>query len=347
MPIRTAEDYGSLAGANAAPAINAQITAEGRFILPPGDFKVQDSILPGKHGGASYGAGKEVSRLIANGMAGTSVFKASNPNAYIRHDYHDFGVVGDGTVVDGVTSACDHAMDWTLGSGRLVYQSSFRNLNLSGLGSAFKAPSAFSITLDRVDTWSVDGHGFEMGGGNTTLLQGCYAHKVGTGKAGYRIRTSATLVSCNGLDADNDCMWGHFGDNGPSKAVYQITLVGCNVEDFGSVGIGLEYTGHITFHRTGFLARSTGTYECAVKALNGSPHYLEFNIGSGAGSKGATRTAAREIVSAGGSMNIRVHARTSPDVFREYVSAAGLVHRNAEDAVKYTSYLTNTLELNL
>jgi hypothetical protein len=119
------------------------------------------------------------------------------------------------------------------------------------------------------------------------------------------------------------------------------------MEDFGSVGIGLEYTGHMTLHRSAFLARATGSYECAIKALNSGPHHLEFNIGSGAGSKGATRTAARELVSAGGVFNVRSHALQSPWAWREYVSAAGAIHRNAEDAVKYTSYLTNTLELNL
>jgi len=347
MPILTAEDYGSLAGANAAPAINAQIAAEGRFILPPGDFNVQDSILPGKQGGASYGAGKEVSRLIANGMAGTSVFKSPNQNAYIRHDYRDFGVVGDGTVVNGVTSACDHAMDWTMASNRRLYQSSFRNMNLASMNSAFKAPFEFSINMDRVDTWSVEGHGFEIGGGNTTLLQNCYAHRVGPGKAGYRIRTSAVMIACNGIDLGEDRLWGHFGDNSDTKGIYRITLIGCNIEDWGQNAIWLEYNGNLVFQRTGFQARPSGTYECAIKAISAGPHYLEFDIGSSVISKGATRTAAREIVSTAGSMNIRVHALNSPSSLNEYVSAVGQIHRNAEDAVKYTSYLKNTLELNL
>ncbi len=111
-------------------------------------------------------------------------------------------------------------------------------------GNGIELVREWTSRLDYVSVDNVGGNAFDLQGGNTTLLVGCYAHRVGRGKAGYRIHTGRpVLLSCNGLDIgdsdEND--WGVFGDQPSSGDVrssgVQATLIGCNIEDFLTRGL--------------------------------------------------------------------------------------------------------------
>ncbi len=111
-------------------------------------------------------------------------------------------------------------------------------------GNGIELLREWASRLDYVTVDNVGGNAFDLQGGNTTLLVGCYAHRVGRGKAGYRIHTGRpVLLSCNGLDIgdsdEND--WGVFGDHTASGDArvsgVQATLIGCNIEDFLTRGL--------------------------------------------------------------------------------------------------------------
>lgn len=316
-----ADAYGSLSGSNASPAIQAQVDREGRFVLPAGDFRVQDPIVmpEGANGGASYGAGQEKSRLIADDMTGTAVIKCGQTH-HVRLAMSDFGIVGNGTVVSGITTACDHAMDLSVGSAFFLNRSQFRGLNLKSNNTAFKATREFSTHLERVDAHSVSGHCFELSGDVGTSLHNCYAGRIGAGKAGYRIRKTATLIACNGVDETvNDCFWGWFGDNtSGSEAVYEIQMIGCNLEDFGTVGLKLEYSGLIVLDKSTFFERAAGTYRCAILAANGAEHFINIGPYTRNLSKGATQTGEKLIISDGGTVFIDVVSTAVTPQFTEY-----------------------------
>lgn len=300
----TSQTYGSVSGANASPAIQAQVNAEGRFVLPPGDFKIQDPIVfpESANGGWSYGAGQEKSRLIADGLDGTSVIKVGQTHL-VRLAMSDFGIVGNGTVVNGITTACDHALDLSVGAGFYLNRGHFQRLNLKSNDDAFYAPREFSTLLERVDAHSVSGHCFYLGGSVATQLNNCYAGRVGASKAGFRILTGSTLIACNGVDEQtNDCYWGWFGDDGSVKGVYRIGLIGCNAEDFGSVGLRLDYSGWIKLEGVTTYPRATGTYRCVILAANGAEHFFQIDLGTMNVSKGATHTGESLIISDAGTM---------------------------------------------
>lgn len=309
----TVEDYGAV-GDNIADdtvAIQKMIDDRGYFRLLAKTYKITDTIKVPSHaqnikaiGSLWSGEGMELSILNCVGMAGKAAI-AGDGAGYYRLIMRDFGVIGD----------ADQAIKFT--TSHAFYQSKFENLILrSQAGTAFECLEHFSTSWDNVQVWSFGtpgvplsgGHGFHIEGGNSTVMTNCYVHTLnkGNGKCGYRIRSSATLIACNGVDAGD--VWGIFGDvagyeAGSSNATFQIRLIGCNIEDFDTYAIGLMFTGAITFDGTFFVAKASGTYETLLKG-NLSGNISQWRLterGSGFVTKGSTQSGPAPVL--GGSSN--------------------------------------------
>lgn len=270
-------------------AIQSMLNSVGYFRLPIGTYKITDSLtipLTSSLGAIFAGEGMEKSVINCVGMTGKPAIKNAAAGLY-RVVMVDFSVTGD----------CDNAINFD--STALVYQSRFEDLVLSSsAGSCFVCLDHFSTLWSNVHVSSVSGHGFDIEGGNSTTLTNCYAHTftLGNGKAGYRIRNNAVLISCNGVDQGD--IWGIFGDavgysTGSTNRQFEIRLIGCNVEDFNAYAIGLIYTGRIDLIGTTFTAKTSGTFETLLKGdVSATPisSWTLIERGSIYQSKGATKT---------------------------------------------------------
>lgn len=294
-------DYGEIGGANASAAVQAMVDETGGFQLPLGTFTCQDPIVVPAHSetllsiGARFsGQGKEKSILRAVDMAGTDLIKASGvADGLYRVHMADFQADGD----------ADRAVAFDLsdaeGDQSILYESSFTDMVLSsGAGPSFYANKHFATRWVGLSLNSDEDNAIEIGGGNSTLLANCYAHKAGTGKAGFRIWGGGTLLECVGVDSSVS-YWGHFGRVSP-VAYYSIQIIGGNAEDFGDIGVRLSNSGHIDFKRFPFVAKKTGSFETYIKTEDTNVHYITRDHISSFVSKGATRTGAADVVHAVG-----------------------------------------------
>lgn len=165
--------------------------------------------------------------------------------------------------------------------------SRIRILDMGGRGFFDEAP-AFCSVIDNVQVDNCLDHAFDTVGGNTTLFIHCYAQRVPTaGKAGYRIHGGTpTLINCNGINAGD--YWGLFGDllaeDGEDRYCVP-TLIGCNIEDFATVGLRNKRSG-VHLINTTFVAPATGT----VKALlvDGANNRGVLDHGNAFSTKGAS-----------------------------------------------------------
>jgi len=290
-------------------ALQAMIDDVGYFRLPEGTFPVTDElVIPSSPAGSTWaGEGMTRSQILASGMAGKSVLRVANPAALHRLIMRDFRIYGD----------ADHAINLT--TTNQVFQSEFRNLHLTSVaGSTFVATEHFSTAWYNVQTYSTGGHGFELEGGNSTVLVNCYAHNSGPGKAGYRIKAAATLIGCNGVDVGD--VWGIFGastaaDGANSK--HEIVLIGCNLEDFQTHAIELRFNGSLTMDRTSFVAKSSGTYETLIKGdVDGGSGWRIYERACSSSTKGATMSGASRILHKATPGLIDVSAAMFPDYYR-------------------------------
>ena len=301
-------------------AIQAMINAVGFFRLPLGAYKITDTLtIPNQISLISIGAlfageGMEKSVINCVGMVGKPAIKNAAAGLY-RVVMQDFAINGD----------CDNAINFDLTA--LVYQSQFENLVLSsGAGSCFVCRDHFSSAWNNVHVSSVGGHGFDLEGGNSTTLSNCYAHTftLGNGKAGYRIRSNATLISCNGVDSGD--VWGIFGDTvgyetGSVNFQFETRLIGCNIEDFDVYAIGLLFTGRFEMIGTTFTAKATGTYETLLKGNVTAPitNWQFIERGTRTQSKGSTRSGASSVLCGNPSL-FDSAAGAFPDYFNNTVS---------------------------
>jgi hypothetical protein len=316
------KDYGAVGDgvADDTLAIQAMIDSVGYFRLPLGTYKITDTLtIPNQVSLLSIGAlfsgeGMEKSVINCVGMVGKPAIKNAAAGLY-RVVMQDFGINGN----------CDNAINFDLTA--LVYQSNFENLVLSsGAGSCFVCRDHFSSAWNNVHVSSLGGHGFDLEGGNSTTLSNCYAHTftLGNGKAGYRIRNNAVLISCNGVDSGD--VWGIFGDTigyetGSINFQFEIRLIGCNIEDFDVYAVGLLFTGRFEMIGTTFTAKAAGTYETLIKGNVTAPitNWQFIERGTRSQSKGSTRSGASSVLCGNPSL-FDSAAGAFPDYFNNTVS---------------------------
>ena len=225
--------------------------------FPAGTYKITDSLSLSTTTFDYIISGDGMGQSVINavGLTGKPAFKKADAGQYFRAVLKDFGVTGD----------ADTCIDLDGTGVFFAFQCVFENLFLVSVADdAFKSNLEFSCTWRNVHVSSTSGHGFRLQGGNTTLLERCYAHNVpGVGKAGYRIYSGATLIDCNGVDSGET--WGHFGANtaegDPVNGLYQISLIGCNIEAYTVTGLNLRFNGWLNTDNCNFTKPSTGTIQ--------------------------------------------------------------------------------------
>lgn len=179
---------------NSTAAIQNALNVGADVYLPPGTYQITTALTNGVSGRRIYGAGPSASILRPVGAIATLVNSA--PLSIVVMD--NFGISGDSTTLDGISQA----------SGTTVAGSRFENLTVTVGGRAFYLPQEFNIQLVNCHGSSYNNNVFELQGGNTTSLQGCYAHQVPVGCYGYRIYCGAHLDSCTGIDTPAGGDWG-------------------------------------------------------------------------------------------------------------------------------------------
>jgi len=285
---------------------------DGVFCAPREEktYKITDTLkLPtgDTFGYVVCGAGMEQTKFHCVGMTGKPGIAKEEPGEYLRCTLRDFGVYGD----------CDSAIDLD-GTGVFwTFQSMFENLDLISAGSdAFKCNLQFNCLWTNVHVSSTSGHGFNLLGGPSTTLQNCYAHNVtGSGKAGYRIHSGATLINCNGLDSGET--WGYFGadttEGDPANQQFNISMIGCNIEAFTVRGLNCRFNGWLYTNNCTYLTAPTGTFDEYIRVAFSDQGIFLFNSRVDAG--GAVRQSSSNIVTEG-SANIIDMSGDWPDYYR-------------------------------
>ncbi len=229
------KDYGAVGDGETddTEAIQTALDTGRKVLIPEGNFAITASLKPGGYDQVIEGEGFSVSIITVIG-ADVNGFDDSDLT-YNRCTMRDFSIVGDNTTGIGIkfTKQC--------------YDSRFENLKIfCGEQAIYMVENnSFSYSFSNCHFNSYNNHGIEIMGGNSVLFENCYVHEVGDGKVGYRIYAGATLISCNGLDSNAD-YWGMFGGDpgdGEPEAIYQVNLIGCNIEAFHKAGLRFKYNG--------------------------------------------------------------------------------------------------------
>lgn len=119
----------------------------------------------------------------------------------------------------------------------------------------------------------------DLAGDNTLKMELCYGHNIAAAAAAYRIRSSQMLAdSCNGIDS-GPVIWllgsstsvvaGFAADAYTAYACP--TLLNCNIEDYGLIGIVCKGGSVIIAPSTTFAAPAAGTGYKAILTAGGCP----------------------------------------------------------------------------
>ena len=151
-------------------------------------------------------------------LAGTIVTGGTYPNYTVNQSSGNLGPegmgsftgTGDGIYLDGNVS---------------MFNFEFANISITGMGGVglheAALGNAFTVQYNNISCGLNGGHQFDIFGGNTVSLRSCFAGFVPTPEcAGYRIRSGATLYTCNGTDIGD--YWLIMGNAGP----YSFTATG-------------------------------------------------------------------------------------------------------------------------
>jgi hypothetical protein len=247
--------------ADSTTAIQNALNVLQPVYLPSGNYRITAPLINGIPKRRIRGDGPSLSVLRPVGAINTLINTASLSCMLMS----DFGILGDATTLDGITQAANTT----------VFESRFENLDIWTGGRAFYLPNEFNTELVNCQGSSYNDNVFELNGGNSTALRGCYAHQVPVGKYGYRIYASGHLDSCTGIDSPAGGEWGLFGASvsrgDPVNANYAITITNCDIEDFNNTGVRLRGTGTAKITGGAFDAKASGTYQAEV--------YCEYSSG--------------------------------------------------------------------
>jgi hypothetical protein len=244
-------------GSDSTAAIQSALNVAANVYLAAGTYLITSPLTNAIPGRRIYGDGPQVSTLKPSGPISTLVNSA---NYLIVMD--NFGIVGDSTTLDAITQSTGSTIDSCI----------FQNLFVHVGGRAIYFFEEFSTQIINCNASSYNNNVFELKGGNTTRLSGCYASQVSAGFYGYRIYGGAQMDSCNGIDTPNGGDWGLFGaaisKGDPVNAGFAVTLTNCNIEDFNNYGLRFRGTGYAKISGGAVQAKASGTYQAEF--------YVEF-----------------------------------------------------------------------
>lgn len=239
---------------DSTPSIQNALNVAQAVYIPAGQYTITAPLTNAIQKRRIYGDGPRMSMLRPQGAINTLVNTAALSCVLMDN----FGISGDPTTLDGITQSANVPL----------FQSRFENIDVWCGGRAFYFPGEFNTALINCQGSSYNANVFELNGGNSTLLQGCYAHQVPAGCYGYRIYATAHLDSCTGIDSPDGGDWGLFGANtgsgDPVTANFEVILTNCDVEDFNSTGLRFRTTGTARIQGGAIQAKASGTYQAEV-----------------------------------------------------------------------------------
>jgi hypothetical protein len=315
--------------ADSALAIQSALNVTQPVYLPTGTYLITATLTNGISKRRIHGDGPALSILKPTGAIDAIVNTAAI-NCVLMDN---LGIWGDTTTLDGITHA----------TGTAFLGSRFENIEVFVGGRAFYLPGEFDTQLINCHGSSYNDNVFELGGGNSTLLQGCYAHRVPAGKYGYRIYCGAHLDSCTGIDSAEGGNWGLFGAStaagDPVDANYAVVLTNCDIEDFNSTGVRLRGTGWAKISGCTFTAKASGTYQAEL--------YVEYDNqlttieNTNFYQKGAMRTARAALYGVNDFTVMMIGPCTDP-----HYDVAGVLYTLPVIKTSY-SYLQRMLNINI
>jgi len=328
-------NYGAVGNgiADDTSSIQAMINDVGYFKLKKGIYKITNSLtIPNTaiafdkiYGGINISD----SQLLCVGMSGKPAIKLATNSQLARLNFENFKISGD----------CENAINLTTSTN--VYNTTFSNLTLESNGDCLVMRNDFSCKLTNVQVSSINGHGFNVDGLSAVNFDNCYAHNVGATKAGYRIKGSSVLIGCNGIDSGGT--WGWFGatvaDDGYDSTA-NISLIGCNIEDYDIRAIYCSYQSDLHISSSYFISKITGTYSEDIKfATTNNTVVLKNNTQT---TKGSTYTSASRIVTNG----FVGFISSNNDVFDDYYDIpAGIVYKIPLETLSLVAYGINAYKV--
>ena len=161
-------------------------------------------------------------------------------------------------------------------SAGLVYWSDFSHLYLKAVNAnALHLGLEFNTSIRNVIAESATMHTFFLQGGNTTLMDSCYALHCGPDKAGYRSLGGGTFLSCNGINTGGSNFWfggssTDTGDTNPGLSIFHAQLINCNMEDFNKFGLKLRQEGTCIVIGGKWARNNAGSTYLALADVSGS-----------------------------------------------------------------------------
>jgi hypothetical protein len=207
-------------------------------------------------------------KVIGDGMM-KSILKARSSNQNVisltgasyayRLSIEDVAVKGAGKAA-GSTGHCVYIND---NAGGQVSEFAFKRMRITDCREdGFNIPYLFNGIFEGNQTDAIGGHHFNLGAANTVTMTGNYVHTVEANKVGFKLTGGQyTLIGNNGMapDSASTAKWGEFGDNS-IPSYFRGTLIGNNIEDFGTVGLLFRQASYGVFHGNILTAKSTGNH---------------------------------------------------------------------------------------
>jgi hypothetical protein len=255
------------------------VTERGTIQLCEGTYQISADINPPTYARnltiQGYGPGRTIIKQTGANENGFTFPAGLNLNVMMR----DFSLAGAGSGTS--YSGTGKGIYQPLGAGANdSFGLHFDNLWITNFGSSgIELLDPFTVDFNRIHVSYCGGNGI-IAGGNTIMASNCYIHILPeNGSVGYDFFSgSATLINCNGVD---DCdVWGRFGrssaDNEEDDDDYcSAKLIGCNVEDFGTIGVDLR-NGTLVSIGTGYLGKaSTSNLQAVRIRANNSLGFLD------------------------------------------------------------------------
>lgn len=207
-------------------------------------------------------------KIVGDGMM-KSIIKARSSNQNVisltgasyayRLSIEDVGVKGAGKAT-GSTGHCIYIND---NAGGQLSEFAFKRMRVTDCREdGFNIPYLFNGVFEGNQTDSIGGHHFNLGAANSVTMTGNYVHTVEANKVGFKLTGGQyTLIGNNGMapNSASTAKWGEFGDNA-IPSYFRGTLLGNNIEDFGSVGLLFKVASYGVFHGNIFTTKSSGAH---------------------------------------------------------------------------------------
>lgn len=252
---------------NDTVAITAAIAAAtapngpGRVFIPAGTYLIDPSTFNGAKSGLSVIGAGQLSTVLKS-RTGGHVVEVTGGGYVTRIELGNFTVLGNGGTGHGIYF---HDNGPYGGPSHLLIHDVF--ISSTG-GAGLRMTEEWNTAITNVSVTSAGTNAFDIQGGNTTVLTRCYAQTVAANMVGFRIHGSATLIACNGIDgAASGTAWGVFGDSlgeDGQDSYSSVTLLSCNVEDFGALGLRTKIGSRMDVFSTAFTAPASGTVKAVL-----------------------------------------------------------------------------------